>query len=332
MYTAEGTVDIPGAALVGGTTLAGSGNFKEAFAVTGAWVPSTYNHAQWSNSVPYGDLCVVKLAGTSSITPVQLATEDPAVGDLLQTAGWGYDETVKKTATLTYINVTVSAGTAPCDWRYPGVLCSTAPEVAPGRYPSICQGDSGGPVFLQGTNLQVGVASFVKNDAGGCGKNTFTGVTSVASFKRTFVDAIVAEQGIKLPPSGKDGGFNTTTGDNGTASPSPSPSPPTTSPESTPPPLVPSVKPSTLCTSFRAISLNNQRFAYGKSLRPAFKVKSYSLCAQHCLSTPLCKTFNFRKRDKKCMLFVTRKEGKKKADTRFKSGYIYCAKFGGTRR
>jgi hypothetical protein len=328
MFTAEGTVDIPGAALVGGTSLAGTGNFKEGFAVTGAWVPSTYNQAHWSNSVPYGDLCVVKIAGTSTITPVTLATEDPAVGALLQTAGWGYDETVKKTAGLNYINITVSAGAAPCDWRYPGVLCSTAPEMAPGRYPSICQGDSGGPVFLQDTSVQVGVASFVKNDAGGCGKNTFTGITSVASFKRVFVDAIVAEQGIKLPNSGEGGGFNTTTGED-----APPPSPPSLpTPPPSPAPLTPSVKPSTLCTSFKATSLNNQRFAYGKALRPAFKVASYPVCAQHCLSTPLCKTFNFRKRDRKCMLFVTPKEGKKKADTGFKSGYIFCEKFGGTRR
>lgn len=193
--------DLPSTALLGGISLTSLADFQEVFPLVDVWISDRYDHSVWATGrVPYGDLAVIRFEGLSNMKPATLSVTTPLHGQFVTAPGWGADENYASTAiyptSLYYTNLIMSTGVAPCNFSATGIICSTAVPFGRSQYTSVCQGDSGGPQFLAGTNVQIGISSFVEQGPDGCGRNSYNGMTSVAAYRSGIV-SIIEKYGIQ---------------------------------------------------------------------------------------------------------------------------------------
>lgn len=326
----NGQVSLPRAALIGGTSFANNGDFPESFAIVESWTSQGYSSSQWDTGIPFGDLSVLRIDGNSNFPAVQLSSSDPVYGVAVTAVGWGADHfypfTNKYPGILQYTNLTMSTAVPPCSFSSAGVICSAGQATSSGQYPSVCQGDSGGPQFLQGTNIQVGINSFVKNTVTGCGSNTYTGMTSVGYFRSGILNVItnygVSDGQTPTPtPSPNPSEVNTTPTPPVPESPSPEPeSPPLPSPS---PPVG---EPTPVCIAQAVKTVANRRYLNTRLMKPAYTVAAFFTCSKACQDSKQCNSFQYMKKTRACSLFST-KGTSSVSDLRYSSGFKYCTKY-----
>jgi hypothetical protein len=341
IYSSTGALNIPRAALIGGTTFANGGNFPESFAIIETWTSSGYSSSQWDTGIPFGDLSVLRINGVSNYPAVQLASSDPAYGIAVTAVGWGADHfypyTNRYPGILQYTNLVMSTGVAPCSFSSTGVICSAGQPASTGQYPSVCQGDSGGPQFLQGSNIQIGINSFVRNTVSGCGSNTYTGMTSIAYF-RSGIQSVISSAGVsevQVPspsPSPIPSPSPSPVPTPPALIPSPPPPPPSPPPPEFPSPPPPSPPPPTqpigkvVCIQQGIRTVKNRRYLRPTLIRPSYTAAAFYGCSKACLDTSACNTFHYLKKTRQCSLFSSR--GSSIYDVRYTGGFKDCLKYG----
>lgn len=145
------------------------------------------------NGLLYHDLAILKLSGSSSITPISMDTVTlTSNSTVIKHMGWGQTENRNTTRSdvllqleLTYLDVQdcdATTGYTITNDILCGIVNTNASQAG------VCSGDSGGPVVsTDGSNVLLGVASFI---IGGCGNKRYPdGFASVIA----GYDWIVAE-------------------------------------------------------------------------------------------------------------------------------------------
>ena len=196
LYNSAGKFQPPTKVLIGATTISGSSNAREAFAVVNVFWPSAYDQGYWNDGAAPHDIAIVHFKGSSRTRPISLATKEPPFGVNITAAGWGFDNTVATTKSFpTQLMFTTmylgASGKSPCPIMNNGTLCTAGKSVGRGRYPSTCQGDSGGPNILTNTTTLVAVTSFGPGTPRDCGTNPYQGITSVAAYYNSFIKPLM---------------------------------------------------------------------------------------------------------------------------------------------
>jgi len=180
-------------------------------------------HPSYNPGTLQHDLALVRLDGTSTITPVPIDLGDvsPGYEDLslkqnLWPIGFGTTETGSVTSKLMHVNVNYVKQST-CNSAYSGDITNDMMCAADTNQDS-CQGDSGGPLYDSDNEVLVGVVSW----GYGCALAQYPGVYSRISNQISWIkEKVCAEHGAPKP------GFCIT-------GPTPSPSPPPPTPAPTP--------------------------------------------------------------------------------------------------
>lgn len=139
-------------------------------------------HPDYVRASSGSDVAVITLAQDATVTPLPLATVDPAIPEdtlaFADIAGWGL-KSEGGAGSLILLKAEVPyASRQQCLKPYPGLPAKTLCAGFKDGGVDTCQGDSGGPLFAAGE--VVGITSYGE----GCARKGFYGVyTSVASFR-----------------------------------------------------------------------------------------------------------------------------------------------------
>jgi hypothetical protein len=196
--------------------------------------------------------------------------------------------------------------------------------------------------MLADSNVQVGINSFVGNTARGCGKNSYSGLTSIAAWYANIIQPLIEEHGSGVQP------FPWTAPPPPTTTTSKTKNPPPRSNNNSPPPQLPksptptpirsppdSVTPNRgeetagACLKYDMEVLTESRYDnVGTLIRAAF-VSVETTCTNSCLYWySNCVAFNYDWGNNRCYLFTKAvSQMKLKADPESTAGYRFCANY-----
>jgi secreted trypsin-like serine protease len=182
-----------GGILLGGNSLTGS---SSTFYSTN----KTLIHPNYNNVTAYNDIMLFKINGLVPAPYAQLnfnATV-PQTGDLMTAIGYGYtSENGNPSFTLLKVdlpaaNYTECAQYFPVDYNIQ--VCNRG---LPEGGKDTCNGDSGGPLFVNGTNIQVGIVAMGR----GCARPNVPAVNTRVSAYQTWINTNICSMSSSPPTS-----------------------------------------------------------------------------------------------------------------------------------
>eukprot|EP00548_Thalassiothrix_antarctica_P018334 CAMPEP_0194194308 /NCGR_PEP_ID=MMETSP0154-20130528/75515_1 /TAXON_ID=1049557 /ORGANISM="Thalassiothrix antarctica, Strain L6-D1" /LENGTH=456 /DNA_ID=CAMNT_0038918729 /DNA_START=70 /DNA_END=1436 /DNA_ORIENTATION=+ len=233
-------------------------------------------HPNYNSNSVQNDFALVRLDGSSTITPVTMdpgdispSYENLSLKENLWPIGFGTDENGSVTSKLMRVNVNYVKDST-CNENYNGGIFENMMCAADTNEDS-CQGDSGGPLYDSDNDVLVGVVSW----GIGCAQAGYPGVYSRISNQISWIKEEICKSGAHNEPRPSFCGPAPPT-------PAPTPAPPTPAPT---PCTTPSIEVEVTTDNYPAEtsweitnSCNNGVVGSGGDYTEANTIQTYSLC------------------------------------------------------